>query len=129
MFYNAILSLIASIFLPFFVAEANSRRKMQETLLAAPPNILIRCFNKLKVHLASLWAASHMLFAVCMFATLFVFFLLTAILLLMLSLQLLFWCLWRYSVHHAGRVFMGSQSVGSICFGTYFNFLVTRELT
>ena len=49
--------------------------------------------------------------------------------LLMLSLQLLFWCLWRYSVHHAGRVFMGSQSVGSICFGTYFNFLVTRELT
>ena len=129
MFYNAILSLIASIFLPFFVAEANSRRKMQETLLAAPPNILIRCFNKLKVHLASLWAASHMLFAVCMFATLFVSFSSITERLLMTSLQLLFWSFWRYSVHHAGRVFMGSQSVGSVCFGSYFSFLVTRELT
>ncbi|KAI0088334.1 major facilitator superfamily domain-containing protein [Irpex rosettiformis] len=71
MFYNAILSLVASIFLPFFVAEATSRRSMQETLSTVPPNIWIRWFNKLKVHLASLWAASHMIFAVCMLATFF----------------------------------------------------------
>jgi solute carrier family 45, member 1/2/4 len=70
MFYNAILSLIASILLPFFVAEAGSRRRMQETLVASSSNIWVSWFNKLKVHLAALWAASHFVFAVCMMATL-----------------------------------------------------------
>ncbi|KAI0340319.1 MFS general substrate transporter [Trametopsis cervina] len=71
MFYNSLLSLLASILLPFFVAEAGSRRQLQQTLAAAPPNRWIRWFNKLKVHLTSLWAASHLLFAVCMMATFF----------------------------------------------------------
>ncbi|KAI0694137.1 major facilitator superfamily domain-containing protein [Cytidiella melzeri] len=71
MFYNAILSLIASIILPFFVAESGSRRRMQERLSSAPPSLWVRGFRKLKVNLASLWAASHLIFAACMFATFF----------------------------------------------------------
>ncbi|KAJ3559646.1 hypothetical protein NM688_g217 [Phlebia brevispora] len=71
MFYSSILSLVANIIMPFFVAEAASRKHMQDRLSAKPKSIWVRWFNKLKVHLASLWAASHLLFAVCMFATFF----------------------------------------------------------
>lgn len=70
MFYSAILSLIANVLLPFFVAESGSRKRMQQSLAAAPSSIWVRWFNKLKVHLTSLWAASHLIFAVCMVATL-----------------------------------------------------------
>lgn len=75
LFYSSILSLIANVLLPFFVAEAGSRKKMQQALAASPPSVWwVRWFNKLKVHLASLWAASHLIFAICMLATLYVLF-------------------------------------------------------
>ena len=70
MFYNSIVTLAATIIMPFFVVEVSSRKQLQARLSAAPKSIWVRCFNKVKVHLASLWAASHLLFAVCMTATL-----------------------------------------------------------
>jgi solute carrier family 45, member 1/2/4 len=65
MFFNAILSLVANIVLPFFVAEAQHTHK---DMFAA--SRWTNLFNKLKVHLGALWAASHLLFAICMGATL-----------------------------------------------------------
>ena len=79
MFYNSILNLVVSIAMPFFVAEASSRKEMQDRLNAEVGTgkgrgkkwmRWLKLFEKMKVHLASLWAASHLLFAVCMFATL-----------------------------------------------------------
>lgn len=71
MFYNALLSLLANVLLPFFVAEAGSRKSMQDKLAMSAQSIWVRWFNKLKIHLASLWAASHLIFAICMGATFF----------------------------------------------------------
>lgn len=72
LFYSSILSLAISIVMPFFVAEASSRKEMQDRLAAdgKRKSIWARWFDKVKVHLASLWAVSHLLFAICMFATL-----------------------------------------------------------
>ncbi|EKM56768.1 uncharacterized protein PHACADRAFT_254080 [Phanerochaete carnosa HHB-10118-sp] len=71
MFYNSILALTANLFMPFFVAEAKSRLRMQNKFKMAGQSVWVRWFNKLKMHLASLWAASHLLFAICMLATFF----------------------------------------------------------
>ena len=70
MFYNAILSLAASVIMPLLAAETKSRRAIQNTFATAPQSVWVRWFNRLKIHLASLWAASHLLFAICMAATL-----------------------------------------------------------
>ena len=72
MFYSSILSLAISIVMPFFVAEASSRKEIQDRLAAdgKRKSVFVRWFNMLKVHLATLWAVSHLLFAVCMLATL-----------------------------------------------------------
>lgn len=70
MFYSSILTLVANIVMPFFIAEAISRKHMQERLSTVPKSIWVRLFNKLKIHLASLWAVSHLIFSICMFATL-----------------------------------------------------------
>lgn len=72
MFYNALLSLLANVMLPFFVSEAGSRKSMQDKLAMSAQSIWVRWFDKLKIHLASLWAASHLIFAICMGATLWV---------------------------------------------------------
>lgn len=71
MFYNAILSLIANIILPFFVSESGSRKRMQNAIaLGVSKPWWVRLFEKMKVHLATLWAISHLVFAICMMATL-----------------------------------------------------------
>lgn len=70
MFYNAVLSLAANVVMPLFVAEAKSRKSVQDKLAMAPQTMWVRWFNKLKVHLTSLWAVSHLLVAICMAATL-----------------------------------------------------------
>lgn len=70
MFYNAVLSLAVSVVVPLFVAEAKSRKNIQNKLAMATESIWVRCFNKVKVHLTSLWAASHLLIVICMAATL-----------------------------------------------------------
>ena len=72
MFYSSILSLAVNIVMPFFVAEAGSRKLVQDRLSNVPKSVLLQWFGKLKVPLASLWAVSHLLFAICMLATLYV---------------------------------------------------------
>ena len=70
MFFNAIVSLAANILLPFFVAEVRNGNRAEDKFTMARESIWLRIFNKLKVHLAAMWAASHLLFAICMGATL-----------------------------------------------------------
>ncbi|KAI0752960.1 MFS general substrate transporter [Daedaleopsis nitida] len=72
LFYSSILSFAGNILLPFIVAEsARSRKLLERKLAKARRNLWVRLYNRMKVHLASLWAASHLLFAICMFATFF----------------------------------------------------------
>lgn len=71
-FYSAILSLFTNIALPFFVFTAETRTS------SGNANGFYEVKKKgvkdriPKVHLATLWAASHAIFAVCMIATWFV---------------------------------------------------------
>lgn len=71
LFYSSILSFAGNIVLPFIVAEsARSRKLLERKLAKSRRNIWVRLYDRTKVHLASLWALSHFLFAICMFATL-----------------------------------------------------------
>ena len=71
MFYNAILSLAANVLLPLFVSEAGSRKHMQNALESTSKMAWwVRLYDKIKIHLATLWAVSHLVFAICMGATL-----------------------------------------------------------
>ncbi|KAL7284922.1 hypothetical protein ACG7TL_000010 [Trametes sanguinea] len=72
LFYSAVLSLAANILLPFFVAEsARSRRLLERKLVQAHKSAWAKMYERVKVGLATLWAAGHLVFAVCMFATFF----------------------------------------------------------
>ncbi|OSD01111.1 MFS general substrate transporter [Trametes coccinea BRFM310] len=72
LFYSAVLSLAANILLPFFVAEsARSRRLLERKLVQAHKSAWAKMYDRVKVGLATLWAAGHLVFAVCMFATFF----------------------------------------------------------
>jgi len=70
MFYSAVLSLLANLILPFFVSEAASSRRLLERKLSATKSRWAQMYDRVKLHLATLWAVSHVLFAVCMAATL-----------------------------------------------------------
>ncbi|EIW74070.1 MFS general substrate transporter [Coniophora puteana RWD-64-598 SS2] len=65
MFYSALVSLAANAVLPMLIKE----RKTSGRYGSPPPRR--SWLDRFKVHLASLWAFSHLLFAVCMAATLF----------------------------------------------------------
>ncbi|KAJ2914560.1 hypothetical protein MD484_g5815, partial [Candolleomyces efflorescens] len=70
LFYSSLLALLANFLLPFFVTEAKSAKEDESTSgfwkqICNVPAVL-------QVHLATLWAASHLIFAGCMFATFFV---------------------------------------------------------
>jgi hypothetical protein len=57
--YHSLLALLANFVLPYFVTQSTGRvGNTQEGM------------GRFRVHLASLWAASHLLFALCMGATL-----------------------------------------------------------
>ncbi|KAI1790011.1 MFS general substrate transporter [Ganoderma leucocontextum] len=72
LFYSSILSFAGNIFLPFIVAEsARSRRLLERKLAQASRSVWLRLYDRLKVGLATLWALSHLLFAIAMFATFF----------------------------------------------------------
>ncbi|KAI0686571.1 MFS general substrate transporter [Earliella scabrosa] len=72
LFYSSILSFAGNVLLPFIVAEsARSRRLLERRLAQARKSSWARMYDRMKVHLTSLWATSHLVFAVCMFATFF----------------------------------------------------------
>ncbi|KAF9495214.1 MFS general substrate transporter [Pleurotus eryngii] len=75
LFYSSLLSLAANILLPFFVAEAsNGSDEFNSRHVSGIRAKLLKLgalLTKKKVHLASLWAVSHLIFALCMFGTFF----------------------------------------------------------
>ncbi|KIM76089.1 hypothetical protein PILCRDRAFT_826740 [Piloderma croceum F 1598] len=58
--YHSLLALLANFVLPYFIIESAGRVGNTKGV------------GRFRIHLASLWAASHFLFALCMVATLFV---------------------------------------------------------
>lgn len=74
LFYSSLLALLANLVLPAFVAEAVRRGGNPGDIDQAELwwERLCRVPRFLQVHLASLWAVSHLLFAICMMATLYV---------------------------------------------------------
>jgi hypothetical protein len=82
LFFSALLSLFLNLTLPLFVSESVGTRNGRPAI----PNTVQSWFERacrvprsMKVHLATLWAVSHIVFAACMFATLCVSFLLAFI--------------------------------------------------
>ena len=67
-FYSALLSLFASIVLPAFVAEAAGHPPQNQS--SSWWHQVCRVPRGMQVHLVSMWAASQLVFAGCMFATL-----------------------------------------------------------
>lgn len=63
--YSSLLSLGANIVLPLFVSEARQRKPALSPLVANRA-----WFERFQVHLGSLWTVSHLIFALCMGATL-----------------------------------------------------------
>lgn len=68
LFYSSLLALLANVTLPAFVPEAKSDSRERDYEQSFWQRIRIP--EALQVHLATLWAASHLIFAGCMFATL-----------------------------------------------------------
>jgi solute carrier family 45, member 1/2/4 len=67
-FYSAIVSLITNIALPFFVVTSESRAGSSGNGFYEVKKKSIK--DRIpKVHLATLWAVSHAIFALCMAAT------------------------------------------------------------
>jgi solute carrier family 45 protein 1/2/4 len=64
--YSALLSLAANIVLPFFVFET----KRKPITVISPVVVKRTWLEYVRVHLVSLWVASHALFALSMFGTL-----------------------------------------------------------
>lgn len=68
LFYASVLSLIASLVLPVFVAEAAEHPSQNQH--SSSWSRVCRLPRGMQVHLVTLWAASQLVFAGCMFATL-----------------------------------------------------------
>ncbi|KZT22893.1 MFS general substrate transporter [Neolentinus lepideus HHB14362 ss-1] len=66
MLYNAIVSLVTTFVMPLFVAREDARHEARDALLSVKGRK-----SKWKMHLSTLWAASHLLFTICMTATWF----------------------------------------------------------
>ncbi|KDR74758.1 hypothetical protein GALMADRAFT_269030 [Galerina marginata CBS 339.88] len=72
LFYSALLSLLVNLALPLFVSEAaGSAPSRPSTNEETWWERACRVPRGMQVHLATVWAASHLVFAVCMFATFF----------------------------------------------------------
>ena len=65
LFYSAVIALGANLILPLFVYETEEKGAGKKCAK------MIRIPDVLRVHLITLWAASHFIFAACMFATLY----------------------------------------------------------
>ena len=68
LFYAALLTLIASLILPVFVAEAAGHPSQNQR--SSWWNRVCRLPRGMQVHLVTMWATSQLVFAGCMFATL-----------------------------------------------------------
>lgn len=68
--YSSLVSLVGNIVLPFFVKEAGSSARDGADGLKGVMSRMGWWKGRWKVHLASLWTASHLVFALCMGATL-----------------------------------------------------------
>ena len=71
LFYSALLALFINVVLPAFVSESAK----SSTVVGTEGDDswwdrICRVPKRLQVHLATIWAVSHFVFAVCMFATL-----------------------------------------------------------
>ncbi|PPQ98305.1 hypothetical protein CVT26_013500 [Gymnopilus dilepis] len=74
LFFSALLSLFINLVMPLFVAEAAASRSNSRAASPTRERWLDRTFQvpkRLRIHLATLWAVSHFVFASCMFATFF----------------------------------------------------------
>jgi len=71
LFYSACLSLLANFVLPLFITKPSGHRSAVE-LVGGGDGVLESLMKKCTIGLPMLWATSHALFAVCMFATFFV---------------------------------------------------------
>ncbi|KIM38864.1 hypothetical protein M413DRAFT_447558 [Hebeloma cylindrosporum] len=74
LFFSALLSLFVNLALPLFVSESAGTRNGRSAIPNAPQSWFERACRvprSMQVHLATLWAVSHIVFAGCMFATFF----------------------------------------------------------
>ena len=117
LFYSALLSLITSLVLPVFVAEAaghqsqNQRSSWWQQVFRVP--------RGMQVHLVTMWAISQLVFAGCMFATLFVTSLLQlhCIAYYIPPLQFHSQRMGVHSHHHCNGIFFCYRFMGSILLG------------
>ncbi|KAJ8595741.1 MFS general substrate transporter [Rhizopogon salebrosus TDB-379] len=63
LFYSALVSLTANIVMPLFIVQANEIATLSSL---QPKNMWL---ERVRVHLATLWAFSHLIFALCMAGT------------------------------------------------------------
>jgi hypothetical protein len=68
--FSSILSLVANVLLPFVVSEARQNKSPSAQTTTGSISRGRSWMEYCQVHLASLWAASHALFALCMLGTL-----------------------------------------------------------
>ena len=68
LFYAALLTLITSLVLPFFVVEADEHPTQNSS--ESPRNRVCRLPRGMQVNLVTMWATGLLVFAGCMFATL-----------------------------------------------------------
>ncbi|KAG6864294.1 hypothetical protein C0991_010765 [Blastosporella zonata] len=81
LFYSSVVALVLNVVLPAFVATSATRTRTQRQRAdsrsgmrspeAEGPWAWLRIPDRIKVNLGSLWAMSHLVLAMCMFATLF----------------------------------------------------------
>lgn len=71
LFFSSLLALLANVVLPAFIPEANPPQSPRRGNTLPFWRRLTQVPAVLHVHLATLWALSHLIFAGCMFATFF----------------------------------------------------------
>jgi solute carrier family 45, member 1/2/4 len=74
LFYSALLTLSSNLILPTFVLEAAEHPSQNHIIRESLPWWKRICHmpRGMQVHLVTMWPISHLVFAVCMFATLYV---------------------------------------------------------
>jgi solute carrier family 45, member 1/2/4 len=66
LFFQSVTALASNILLPFFVRDDQGKQRDGPSFFEVKTRSIL---DKFKVHLTTLWAASHLLFFLCMEAT------------------------------------------------------------